>query len=120
LIAISKSNLKAFWSTFASHGYRRLVLSGVMASLPLNEPWIAEAVPGSTITFVRLSASEQVREQRLRGREIGSDFERALRSSNHVAALIEANDPPGVSTVSTDARSVDDVARLVLDAAGWP
>src|ERR1700722_6549779 len=55
LIDISRQNLQAYWKRFSDLGTRHLVLCGVMASIPQSMSWIAEAIPGATITFVRLT-----------------------------------------------------------------
>src|SRR5580704_8166049 len=78
LISISRRNLRAVWETFASLEIRHLVLCGVMASTAQSREWIEEAIPGAAITFVRLSAEQSTRAQRLRDRQVGSGFDQEM------------------------------------------
>jgi len=118
-VEISERNLRAFWSTYADRDHDRLVLAGVMASLPPNRPWIGAAVPDAEVVFVRLTASRLTRIRRLRARETGTGFSRDIRHSDKDAAYIEANDPADMLAVMTDGRSVTSVANEVLRLAGW-
>src|ERR1700728_3714991 len=70
LISVCRRNLQAIWTTFSELGVWRLVLSGVMASIPQSTSWLEEAIPGATFRFVRLTADQDTREQRLRLREV--------------------------------------------------
>jgi hypothetical protein len=58
------------------------------------KPWIADTIGESAITCVRLTAEQRTREERLRGREIGSGFDYDVGASDAVTALIESHDPP--------------------------
>lgn len=119
LISISRRHLQAMWETYSVLGVRHLVLCGVMASIPQSASWIAEAVPGATITFVRLTAERTAREVRLRGRELGSGFQHEMDASDRATNSIEQHDQPGVPDVSTDGKTVAEVADEVLRAAAW-
>lgn len=119
LIDISRRNLSAWWASFSELGVRHLVLCGVMASVTQSERWIAEAVVGARISFVRLSATRNTREERLRRREIGSGFVDEMLSSDRAAADADAHDPPEMLRVATDAKRIDVVAREVLEVVHW-
>jgi hypothetical protein len=119
LIDLSRRNLNAWWSNLSDLGVRHLVLCGVMALIGQSERWIAEAVVGTQISFVRLTATPRTRVERLRRREIGSGFEHEMRSSDVAAATADAHDPPGMLRVATDAKEVGLVAREVLEAVNW-
>lgn len=119
LIDLSRRNLSAWWAGFSELGVRHLVLCGVMASVAQSERWIAEAVVGARISFVRLSATRTTREERLRRREIGSGFEVEMLSSDRAAAAADAHDPPDMVRVTTDAKEIGLVAREVLEVVGW-
>lgn len=119
LIGISRRNLSAWWANFSELGVRHLVLCGVMASVTQSERWIAEAVVGARISFVRLSATRNTREERLRRREIGSGFDDEMLSSDRAAAYADAHDSAEVLRVATDAKGIGLVAREVLEVVGW-
>jgi hypothetical protein len=122
LIAISRRNLEAVWATFSNLGVRRLVLCGVMASIPQSKPWIEDAIPGATVTFVRLTADHDVREQRLRDREAGSGFDHEMQASDRAAAFIQRHDPiemREMRIVVTDGKGIAAVAEEVLRVADW-
>ncbi len=119
LITVTRRHLRTMWETFSGLGTRHLLVCGVMASIAQSEEWIAEAVPGATITYVRLSAEHATRERRLRGRTLGSGFDQEMRASDRAAAFIEEHDRPGMPTVSTDGKTVAEVADEVLRITGW-
>ena len=119
LISISRRHLQAMWQTYSGLGVRHLVLCGVMASITQSESWIANAIPGATITFVRLKAERLSREGRLRGRELGSGFEHDMAASDRATRLIEEHDEPTVPVVVTDGKAVAEVAAEVLVAGSW-
>ncbi len=81
LTSITCRNLHAIRATYFDLGIRHLVLCGVMTSIPRSESMITEAIPGATITYVRLRATRSTRESRIRRREIGSGFEHDMRGS---------------------------------------
>jgi predicted kinase len=119
LISVSRRNLQAIWATFSDLGVRRLVLSGVMASIPQSRSWLEEAISGATFTFVRLTADRGTREQRLRDREVGSGFEGEMRASDQAVAIIRKREQSGTPVVVTDGKEVSAVAEEVLRTVGW-
>jgi ABC-type dipeptide/oligopeptide/nickel transport system ATPase component len=119
LIEISRRNLSTWWANFSDLGVRHLVLCGVMASVVQSERWIAEAIVPADITFVRLTATRDTREKRLRRREIGSGFEDEMRTSDNATAAADSHDPTGMLRVATDSKDVGLVAQQVLLAVNW-
>jgi hypothetical protein len=119
LNALSRRNLRSWWQTLSELGVRRLVLCGVMASVATSEAWIPEAVPGSTVTFVRLVADHSTREERLRRREIGSGFAHDMAASDRAEGFMAEHDQAGLPIVVTDDRPVEAVADNVLEVVGW-
>jgi hypothetical protein len=105
LLSVTRRHLRTMWETFSGLGTRHLVLCGVMASVAQSEESIAEAVPGATITYVRLTAERATRERRLRGRTLGSGFDEEMQASDRAAAFITEHDQPGMPTVSTDGKT---------------
>ncbi len=76
---------------------------------------------GADVRIVRvlLTATDEITERRLRGREIGSELERELAGSRRKARLLDDHAPPDTVRVPTDGRSVVDIAAEVLAATGW-
>lgn len=66
-----------------------------------------------------LTASDATTRERLTGRERGSELESELESSARKAWILDDRTPPDTVRVTTDGRSVIDIAREVLDAAKW-
>ena len=91
-----------------------------MASIPQSERWIRDAIPGTSITFVRLTAERSTRELRLRGRGSGSTLEHEMRVSDEAIAFIRDHDSPGIPLIATDNKSVEAVAEEVLKSVNWP
>lgn len=119
LISISRRNLRALSKTYLSLGIRHFVLCGVMASIAQSREWIESAFPGAAVTFVRLSAEQSTRGQRLRDREVGSGFDQEMEASDRAARYIQDHDRPGFPSVATDERSVREVAAQVLEVTHW-
>jgi ABC-type dipeptide/oligopeptide/nickel transport system ATPase component len=119
LISVSRRHLRTMWETFSGLGTRRLVLCGVMASMAQSQQWIADAVPGATVTFIRLTADHATRERRLRGRELGSGFDQEMQASNLATDFIKHHDQSQMATVATDGKTVAQVADEVLTMGGW-
>ena len=114
---LSRRNLAAVWRNFRAIGHRRLILAGVFVDLPLEIAWITDAVHPDRVTAVRLTATEEELEARVRQREIGSAADAQLRRTFQQARAIAAESR--ALTIDTTGESVAGVARLVLGAAGW-
>ncbi|MGD0313497.1 MAG: hypothetical protein ABSC90_13670 [Acidimicrobiales bacterium] len=119
LISVTRRNLESVWATYAELGVRRLVLCGVMASIRHAEPWIREALPRAKVAFVRLTAEQSTREQRIREREVGSGFEHEMMASDRAATFIQDHDEPGMLRVTSDGKTVVEVAEEVLGLTDW-
>jgi hypothetical protein len=110
-------NLAAIWAGYRASGAERLVIARVVGSREALDGY-REAVPGASITVVRLRASPDTLLRRVEHREIGLAREQSLRRTLELAVELEearAED----HVVETDGRSVTDVARIVLELAGW-
>ncbi len=109
-------NLAALWSNFAAVGASRLLVAGLVeqrSELRL----FSEAVPGATLTVVRLHAALSVLEDRIRLREPGSPDSELDGARWWMAHLDEARLEDFL--VETDERPAGEVAREVLRLAGW-
>ncbi|MEV0848876.1 hypothetical protein AB0J21_23905 [Streptomyces sp. NPDC049954] len=115
---MTETNLAALWGNYAALGYRRLIYTNTVSVL---EPdMIARAVGGGPrIVAVLLTAGEATARQRLGAREIGSGLDVHVSRSTAMAEHLEAAAPSSVVRVATDGRSVEDIAREVLDTTGW-
>ena len=110
-------NLAALWASYREAGAERLVIARVVGSREALDGYRA-AVPGASIVVVRLHASPDTLLRRVERREIGLAREQNLRRTLELAAELEqarAED----HVVETDGRSVTEVARTVLEVAGW-
>ncbi|MFD8125318.1 hypothetical protein ACFV3T_30420 [Streptomyces albidoflavus] len=78
------------------------------------------AAPGPVrVTAVLLTAGHAAAEERLRGRERGSELELHLRRSAYAARRLDAQAPEGTVRVATDGRGVREVAAEVAALTGW-
>jgi hypothetical protein len=87
LISISRRILRSIWETFAGLEirYRAVWRDGFTRSKPRNGSRTLS--PGAAITFVRLSAEQSTRAQRLRDREAGSGFDQEMEASDRAARI---------------------------------
>jgi hypothetical protein len=117
---ITERNLTAVWANFAALGRRRLIYSNTVSVLA-DEAGMFERALGADVRLVRvlLTATDATAAARLAGREIGSGLAAELAGSASKARLLDERAPAGTVRVSTDGRSVRDIAREVLAATGW-
>jgi hypothetical protein len=110
-------NLAAIWANYRAAGAARLIIARVVGSREALDGYRA-AVPGASITVVRLRASPDTLRQRVEHREIGLARANSLHRSIELAADLEQAQAED-HIVETDGRSITDVARTVLEVAGW-
>ncbi|MFI0777500.1 hypothetical protein [Streptomyces sp. NPDC021212] len=117
---IAERNLTALWANYAELGYRRLVYTNTVSVLPAATDMIERATrPCARIVPVLLTASDATTEERLTGRELGSELEHELRASARKARLLDEQAPADALRVATDGRLVVDIARELVAATGW-
>jgi hypothetical protein len=116
---ITERNLAAIWANYAALGQSRLVYTNTVSVL--EEPMIRRAMGEGDVrsTCVLLTASEATTRERLARREIGSQLAPHLERSLAMARRLDAQAPPRTVRVTTDGRSVEDIAHEVVHAAGW-
>lgn len=116
-IELAMKNLAALWDNFQQVGASRLVISDVIEERKELERYYL-AIPNAELLVVRLYASLQSLEYRLKGREVGSGLERHLQRT---AELAEQMDQARVEDilVNTEGKSATIVAREVLRKSGW-
>lgn len=116
---VSTLNLAAIWATYRALGHRRLIMSGVMVHLDSDRRWILAAIPEARITVVRLEAGESTLLERLRQREIGAGLEAQFQRTLVQAQRMAGEGENGAIRLTTDGRSPQLLARLLLDELGW-
>ena len=114
---IALKNLAAVWANYAPAGAERLVLARVIESRDELQP-LRDAVPGADMAVVRLRATHDVLTARVSGREVGSSRARHLYRTIELAEQME-RDRVEDHVVETSGRGVVDIAREVLQRAGW-
>jgi hypothetical protein len=115
---LTRRNLTALSRNFAELGYRRLIYTNTVSVL---EPDLVVGAMGGDVatTGVLLTAEDATANVRLRGREIGGQYEAHVARSAAAARHLAATAPTWVHRVPTDGRSVVDVAARVVALTGW-
>lgn len=118
--AVSERNLTAVWGNYAALGCRRLVYTNTVSVLLEAEGMFRRAMgDGVRIVRVLLTATDETAEQRLTGRELGTELEQELRGGLRKARMLDERAPAGTLRVATDGRAVIDIAAEVVAATGW-
>jgi predicted kinase len=113
---LAEANLRAMSRNYRALGYRRLIYTNSV----IHSDALAEAIDEPVcVTGVLLTATNDVVRQRLSLREVGSALEIHLHRSRHRAAELEKHCPVWVHRLTTDHKSVREVADEVLDLTGW-
>jgi gluconate kinase len=117
--AITERNTAAIWSNYAALGQHRLIYTNTVSVL--EEPMIRRAMGGGEIrtTCVLLTAEEATVRERLAQREIGSQLAAHIERSLWMARHLGEEAPADTVRISTDDRSVQDIALHVIQAAAW-
>ncbi|MFJ7194016.1 MULTISPECIES: hypothetical protein [unclassified Streptomyces] len=115
---ITEANLAAMWHNYSALGCRRMIYTNTVSVL---EPdLIARAMGGTPrIIAVLLTANDATAQQRLSGREIGSQLDAHLTRSAKMAVHLETTAPAWVHRIPTDGRSTVEIARDIITATGW-
>lgn len=108
------NTMRAMAGVFAAEGYTRCVY--VQTASLIDFHLVTDALGDVELKGVLLTASDETRCQRLAQREIGTDLDRHLASSHHMAEVLERRAPAWVHRLPTDGRSVSEIARDVIEA----
>ena len=108
-------NLAALWPNFRAAGAERLVVARTIETRAEADE-IAAAIPGGRVVVVRLHATPEALEARLRVREVGSGFAALLQRATDLTRLMDLVQLED-HLVETTGRSPDEVAREVLQLA---
>ena len=115
----AEGNLRMLWSAYAAAGYERLVYSQTISVLHMAD--IRNAVdPGARVTAVLLTATDAEIERRLRGREATPESLAVhVDRSRRMASRLESDADACATRVTTDGRSLSDVADAVISLSAW-
>jgi predicted kinase len=114
---LTYANLAAVWSNFANAGITRLLLAEVVETAD-ELVRIRAAIPDSTVVAVRLTATVDTMQRRLRTREPGMLQETFVARARELDGILDRARLEDFC-VANDDRSVTDVAAEVLTRAGW-
>lgn len=128
-------NLAAMWGTYHRHrGCNRLILSGT--AMVLDREMIQQTIQESSdrrtpsdpdqheqiavdLRGFILTATDAAASERLRAREIGSLLDQHVQSSYKMASVLEKEVGSWACRISTDGRSVKEIALQILEQAEW-
>ena len=110
-------NLAALWRNYERSGARRLLIARVIEARSDLDGY-REAVPGADIFVVRLRATPQTLQSRVRKRGPGREMEWHLRRAVELAPLMDAQAVEDL-LIETDSRDAIDIARDILVKVGW-
>lgn len=109
-------NLAALWKNYQASGARRLLIARVIEARSELESF-RRAVPGAEILVVRLRATPETLQARVRQRRQGS-LDWHLDRAVELAALMDAQAVENM-LVETEDRDPAVIAREILERVGW-
>ena len=110
-------NLAAIWRNYYESGARRLTVARVIESREELDGF-REAVPGAQIVVARLRAAPETLRRRVIQRGVGLGTDWHLNRAPELARIMDDARVEDV-LVDTDARSLTEVAQLVLKKIDW-
>ncbi|WP_426976945.1 ATPase [Pseudarthrobacter sp. O4] len=116
---LAERNLSAVWNNYRGLGYRRMIYTNTVC-VRFTDQLAAAMGDGPRITAVLLTSTDETAHARLRGRIQGVDLLEHINRSSTRARELEALTPSWVHRITTDGRSVEDVASELHALIGWP
>jgi hypothetical protein len=117
---LAELNLAAMWHNYRSFGQHRLIYTNTAAvQEPVVEALLHSMGDDPEVTAVLLTASDLATLDRLRRREVGSALEAHVARSRAAARRLEDEAAAWVTRVSTDGRTVGDIAAEIIALSGW-
>ena len=116
-IGLTEANLTALWRNYIAVGQHRLIYVNTVSVLEYEMIIRSLGGPARTIGVI-LTATDATVLARLTSREVGGALERHLQRSSAMAAHLDTT-ASRISRISTDGRTVADVAKDVVEATGW-
>ncbi|GAA0401564.1 hypothetical protein Acor_38350 [Acrocarpospora corrugata] len=111
-----ETNLAAVWHNYQAAGIRHLVLARALLK-PGHLAAVRRALPGVSITVVRLTAAPERIRQRLRSRDSGATLAGHLSEMDEFTAQVERAALED-HIVMNDDRPIHEVAKQVLSLVG--
>lgn len=117
---LAERNLAAMWTNYRALGYHRMIYTNTASVLPNVAEQLTIAMSDNpNVIAVLLTCSDTTARERLSQREIGSTLDQHLASSADMGVRLDAGAAPWVHQISTDARTVSDIATDIIDLTGW-
>lgn len=117
---LGERNLAAMWASYRALGYRRMVYTNTASVLSEVTAALTAAMGDHPrVTAILLTCTDATARQRLAQRETGSELDVHIERSNRMARRLAAYVPDSVRRVSTDDRTVIDIATAVISLVGW-
>lgn len=112
-------NLAAVWKNYQEVGVKCVVIPNVLEDRE-DIKHIEEAIPGALVTVVRLTAPIETIHERIKEREkseksLNWHLNRAVELSNKLEGRNVED-----FTVSTEGKTIEEIAKEVLKTADWP
>lgn len=117
---LAAQNLAAIWANYRALGYRRMIYTNTasVSGKVLSELTTAMG-DHPQVTAVLLTCGDATARQRLSRREIGSELDQHIERSDLMARRLDNRAPAWVHRVTTDGRSITDIAAEVIALTGW-
>lgn len=115
---LAERNLSAIWENYRALGYRRMIYTNTV-SVRFTEQLAAAMGDKPKVTAVLLTSSDETAQARLSGRIQGDDLLEHIDRSNIRARELESLTPNWVHRITTDGRTVQDVALELHAIAAW-
>jgi dephospho-CoA kinase len=115
--SLAITNLEVIWPNFVHTGIRHVILAATVITRPQLDR-LEAAMPGCSLTVVRVVARPDTVADRLRGRDSGRLLEDFLRRTDAMAEEIERAALESFH-VRTDDRSPEEVAKEILRQLAW-
>lgn len=111
-------NLRSIWANHRAVGINRLVIAGVVEKREELASY-RDAIPGADIVLCRLTAPIKTMHDRLRLREPGIYLPKFLARSTELERILSDARVEDFAVSNGPDRNITDVAREVLQRAGW-
>lgn len=117
---LAERNLAAMWRNYRDLGHRRLIYTNTVCVLPEQIDMLTAAMGDDpVVTAVLLTCTDVTARERLGQREIGSELNRHVASSARLAEQLSATAADRVKRLSTDGRTVSEIASDIVELSGW-
>ena len=116
--ALAFRNLKTIWPNYRAAGVERLVIARVVERRDELASY-RDAIPGADIVLCRLIAPIETMHDRLRMREPGMYQAKFLARSTELDRVLSDARVEDFAVSNGPERTITDVAREVLQRAGW-